>query len=54
VAVIAAIIDLVVGFFAGLFSFKIKKRWCPECGATLRCVDCLTATGVVRYVPAEQ
>lgn len=22
-----------IGFLAGLFSFKIKSRWCPECGA---------------------
>ena len=22
-----------VGFAAGLFSFKIKSRWCPDCGA---------------------
>ena len=23
-----------VGFFAGLFAFKIKSRWCPRCGTT--------------------
>jgi len=22
-----------LGFCAGLFSFKIKSRWCPRCGA---------------------
>lgn len=22
------------GFLAGLFSFKVKSRWCPRCGAT--------------------
>lgn len=22
------------GFLAGLFSFKIKSRWCPTCGST--------------------
>ncbi|MFY1696453.1 MULTISPECIES: hypothetical protein [unclassified Solwaraspora] len=22
-----------VGFLAGLLSFKVKSRWCPECGA---------------------
>ena len=30
-AVIAA---LLLGFLAGLLSFKIKDRWCPHCGAT--------------------
>lgn len=23
-----------VGYLGGLLSFKIKSRWCPECGAT--------------------
>jgi NADH pyrophosphatase NudC (nudix superfamily) len=27
---------LMVGFLAGLLSFKVKCRWCPECGATTR------------------
>lgn len=22
-----------LGFCAGLFSFKVKSRWCPRCGA---------------------
>ncbi|MDG4768411.1 hypothetical protein O7632_30600 [Solwaraspora sp. WMMD406] len=22
-----------IGFLAGLLSFKVKSRWCPECGA---------------------
>jgi hypothetical protein len=25
---------LVLGFLAGLFSFRVKSRWCPACGAT--------------------
>ncbi|RNL87705.1 hypothetical protein EFE23_26710 [Micromonospora solifontis] len=25
---------LVVGYVAGLVSFKIKDRWCPQCGST--------------------
>jgi hypothetical protein len=34
-----------LGFGAGLFSFKIKNRWCPSCGMTLRCPECaLTKT----------
>jgi hypothetical protein len=24
----------VAGFLIGLFTFRIKSRWCPECGAT--------------------
>jgi hypothetical protein len=36
-----AVGTLAVGFLAGLLSFKVKLRWCRECGATLRCVDCL-------------
>jgi hypothetical protein len=31
VAVLAA---LLMGFLAGLWSVKIKSRWCPRCGAT--------------------
>jgi hypothetical protein len=30
----AAIAALVVGYLAGLLSFKVKNRWCPQCGAT--------------------
>ena len=30
---IAATSALVVGFLAGLISFKVKSRWCPHCGA---------------------
>ncbi len=24
----------VLGFLIGLFTFHVKSRWCPECGAT--------------------
>jgi hypothetical protein len=24
---------LVVGFLAGLLTFKVKARWCPRCGS---------------------
>jgi predicted RNA-binding Zn-ribbon protein involved in translation (DUF1610 family) len=33
-AVAAVMFALLVGFLAGLLSFKTKERWCPECGAT--------------------
>jgi NADH pyrophosphatase NudC (nudix superfamily) len=36
VAVVAA---LMLGFLAGLFTFKVKNRWCPVCGATTITAD---------------
>lgn len=30
---IAATSALLVGFLAGLISFKVKRQWCPHCGA---------------------
>jgi hypothetical protein len=30
---ITAFSALVVGFLTGLFSFKTKSRWCPQCGS---------------------
>jgi hypothetical protein len=24
---------LVIGFLAGLLAFKVKSRWCPQCGS---------------------
>ncbi|WP_203859985.1 hypothetical protein [Plantactinospora mayteni] len=30
----------VLAFAAGLFLFKVKARWCGQCGATLSCPDC--------------
>jgi hypothetical protein len=33
VVAIAATSALLVGFLAGLISFKVKSRWCPHCGA---------------------
>lgn len=30
-AVLAA---LAIGYLGGLWSFKVKNRWCPHCGAT--------------------
>jgi hypothetical protein len=35
VAVIFAFIGCVLlGFLAGLLCFKVKSRWCPQCGTT--------------------
>jgi hypothetical protein len=30
---IAVMAALLVGFLAGLLSFKVKQRWCPHCGS---------------------
>jgi hypothetical protein len=30
----AAVATWVLGFLAGLLAFRVKSRWCPECGAT--------------------
>lgn len=29
-----------VGFAAGLFLFKVKSRWCRQCGSVLSCPSC--------------
>jgi hypothetical protein len=31
---------LISGVLIGVFSFKVKARWCGLCGATLACPDC--------------
>jgi hypothetical protein len=36
------------GFLAGLFSFRVKSRWCPEHGATLTCPYCRAGSGARR------
>jgi hypothetical protein len=43
VLAIAATSALLVGFLAGLISFKVKSRWCPHCGA-MTTADLPTAT----------
>jgi hypothetical protein len=30
----AVISALLIGYLAGLLSFKVKDRWCPQCGST--------------------
>jgi len=29
-----------LGYLAGLLSFRVKSRWCRECGSTTRCPRC--------------
>ncbi|GAA3778970.1 hypothetical protein GCM10022225_78850 [Plantactinospora mayteni] len=36
---------LFLGFLAGLWTFKVKTRWCTTCGTTLACVTCLVRHG---------
>ena len=28
----AVAMGIALGFMAGLFSFRVKRRWCPACG----------------------
>jgi hypothetical protein len=35
----AVVSALVLGYLAGLLSFRIKSRWCPECGATTTALE---------------
>jgi hypothetical protein len=39
-AIAAVIIALMLGFGAGLMTFKRSSMWCPGCGKTLRCDAC--------------
>ncbi len=38
--VATALVSVVLGFGAGFLTFKRSTRWCPECGAVLRCPEC--------------
>jgi len=33
VLLLGVLVGTGLGFAAGLFSFKVKSRWCPQCGA---------------------
>lgn len=35
----AAAAAFVLGLLIGLFTFHVKSRWCPECGATTTPTD---------------
>lgn len=46
---LTTLIGILLGFCAGLLSFKAKSRWCPRCGIPLRCPRChLTPTEAMR------
>lgn len=36
----AVISSLILGFLAGLLTFKRKQMWCSTCGITLACLPC--------------
>jgi hypothetical protein len=38
----------VLGFSAGLFLFRVKSRWCPDCGAWTHATGPVRANGVGR------
>jgi hypothetical protein len=42
-----------LGFFGGLLTFKVKTRWCADCGASKCCPRCAgwSATGVPASEP---
>jgi hypothetical protein len=39
---------LVIGFLAGLLTFKRKQLWCPEHGETMRCPSCAEENAPMR------
>ena len=39
-----------LGFLAGLFSFKVKQQWCRECGNALRCPMCHRRAAPTRII----
>ena len=45
---IVALSALIVGFLAGLLTFKRSEQWCTECGETKRCPKCIALPVGVR------
>jgi hypothetical protein len=45
----SVIASLLVGFLAGLLTFKVKVKWCSRCGSALSCVECRDAKRVSRF-----
>ena len=37
---VMVVLATLLGYLAGLFSFKVKTRWCPSCGAVKSCPNC--------------
>jgi hypothetical protein len=36
---VATVSTLMIGFLAGLLTFKRSQQWCARCGATKKCPD---------------
>lgn len=50
--VLAAVMGaLLVGFLAGLSAFRVKSRWCPECGGMTNVEPRRPATAVPHRHP---
>jgi hypothetical protein len=41
---ITVVLAMLLGFLAGLLSFKVKSRWCAECGTVKSCPRCADRT----------
>jgi hypothetical protein len=39
--------SVLAGFLAGLLSFRVKSRWCTQCGAVKGCPRCAGWTSPV-------
>jgi hypothetical protein len=37
---VTVVLAMLLGFLAGLWSFKVKSRWCSDCGAVKSCPKC--------------
>ena len=46
--VMTATAAAVLGFAAGLLTFKRSTRWCPSCGASMACPACGGREGVTQ------
>jgi hypothetical protein len=41
ISIAAVIVSLVLGFLAGMRTFKRSLQWCSNCGLTLTCPGCV-------------
>lgn len=39
-SVLAVIASLVIGWLAGMLTFRRAQRWCTTCGLSLTCPEC--------------
>jgi hypothetical protein len=44
---VTVVLAVLLGFLAGLLSFKVKSRWCSICGAVKSCPRCAGWAGSV-------